>query len=87
MGEGTGDGEGEGDGEGDGDGDGEGDLLPAKPSLPYRNFQAILCVKWYTRAKTTACVAATTNLEPPLGRRRRTPGVRRKKRAAVNKLM
>lgn len=52
-------------------GDGEN---PLNPSLPIY-FDTMLWVKCHTRAKTTAWVAATAIFDPPLGRRRRIPGV------------
>jgi hypothetical protein len=62
---------------------------PKKDSFfpPYKNFHAILYVKWNTIAKTTPWTSAFIFKEPPLGSDNKTPGVRIKNKKATNMLM
>jgi hypothetical protein len=48
--------------------------------LSYEAVKTILWVKCHTTAKTTPWVTATTILEPFMGRRSKTPGVKTMKR-------
>jgi len=53
------------------------------PSILAPRRQTSLLVKWKRRANTRAWTAATVSFPPFLGRRRRTPGVKMKKRMAA----